>query len=269
MRDPSTLERLGFMAHLGGSHTARTIMLDELATLFEQVPDDAPASVYQAAIRDHNCLAKRSGSTRKITARHLIALYGLDPSNPVHAGLRYFWSRDEKARPQLALLAAAARDSLLRDTLPEILALPPGTPITREWVEERIEQRWPERFSPATRKSVAQNINSSLTKSGHLQGRVKKIRHQLDPATGAVAFALYLGWLQGDRGELLLQNAYCRMLDAGPERLLELAGLASARGWLVMRRVDNVVDIDFPALAAIARSAIHDEPEKAKRRATR
>lgn len=256
MRANDLLEGLGFMYHLGGVHSSRTIMLDELTTLFSQVEADALPAAYQAAVRDHNCLAKRSGRTRQLTARHLAELYGLDPANPVHAGLRFFWSRDEAARPQLALLAAVARDSLLRDTIPAVLAKSPGEPVSREWLEERIEALWPERFSPATRKSVAQNINSSLTKSGHLKGRVNKVRTQLQPATGAAAYALYLAWLQGGRGELLLQSPYCRILDVGSDRLLELAAQASARGWMVMRRVDNVVDVDFPALAPVAARAM-------------
>ncbi|WP_169509118.1 hypothetical protein [Arhodomonas aquaeolei] len=256
MRDETTLQRLGFMTHTGGVHASRTIMLTELSTLFDCVGADAPPSAYRDAICQQNCLAKRSGRSRLLTARHLAEAYALDPANPVYAGLRYFWARDVSARPQLALLAAAARDSLLRDTAPAILARPPGTRIEREWVEERIESRWPERFSSATRRSVAQNLNSSLTKAGLLGGRRTKIRRQLNPAIGAVAFAFYLAWLQGDRGEILLQNVYCKLLNVTSERLLELAGQASAKGWMVMRRVDNVVDVDFPALTDVVTQAM-------------
>jgi hypothetical protein len=206
-------------------------------------------------VRDQNCLAKRSGRTRQLTARHLTELYGLDPANPVCAGLRFFWSRDLVAQPQLAFLSAVARDSLLRDIAPLILAKPVGTLVTREWVEGHIEARWPARFSPATRKSAAQNINSSLTKAGYLQGRSKKFRTQLVPAMGTAAYALYLAWLQGGRGELLLQSPYCTLLDANPDRLLELATHASAKGWMVMRRIDSVIDIDFPALSGIVTKA--------------
>lgn len=255
MREPIALERLGFKTRQGGVHTARTMMLKELTTLFECVASNARTRSYRSAIRDQNCLAKPSGRSRDLTARHLVELYGLDPANPVHAGLRYFWSRDQAARPQLALLAATARDSLLRSIVPEILALRSGTPVRREWVESLIEDRWPERFSAATRKSVAQNINSSLTQAGHLSGRARKLRRLVEPLPGSVAFALYLGWLQGERGELLLQNRYCMLLATSTDRLLELAALSSARGWLVMRRVDSVIDIDFPALEPLVRAA--------------
>lgn len=256
MHDQATLKRLGFMTRQGSTHTARTLMLSELSTLFDHVSAEAGKERYLAAIRDANCLAKRSGRTRQLTASHLADLYGLDPANPIHAGLRYFWSRDEAARPQLALLAAAARDSLLRDLAPAILAKPLGNSINRESVEDAIEQHWPSRFSPATRKSVAQNINSSLVQVGYLHGRIKKVRVHLEPATGTVAFALYLGWLQDGRGELLLQSPWCKLLDANYDRLLELAAQASAKGWMVMRRVDNVIDVDFPALASVFNQAL-------------
>lgn len=256
MRDQATLKRLGFMIRQGSTHTARTLMLSELCTLFDQVPDTAGKAEYLAAIRDANCLAKRSGRTRQLTASHLAELYGLDPANPIHAGLRYFWSRDEAARPQLAMLAAAARDSLLRDLAPAILAKPLGTSITRESVEEAIEQKWPGRFSTVTRESIAQRVNSSLVQVGYLQGPIKRVRVHLEPATGAVAYALYLAWLQGGRGELLLQSPWCKLLDANHDRLLELAAQASAKGWMVMRRVDNVIDVDFPALTRAVDQAL-------------
>jgi hypothetical protein len=266
MHDQATLKRLGFMTQQGSTHTARTIMLSELTTLFTQVASDAGKDDYQTAIRESNCLAKRSGRTRQLTASHLSELYGLDPANPIHAGLRYFWTRDEAARPQLALLAAAARDSLLYSLAPAILAKPAGTSISREFVESMIEERWPGRFSPVTRESIAQRVNSSLVQTGYLKGRVKKIRTPLHPATGAVAYALYLAWLQGSRGELLLQSPWCKLLDASSDPLLELAAQASAKGWMIMRRIDNVVDIDFPALAEVVAQAIqpvtHGNPQQ-------
>lgn len=258
----TTLECLGFMTRRGGVHASRTIMLEELTKLFDWVEAGSLLTAYQAAVQDHNCLGKRSGRTRQLTARHLAELYGLDPVNPIYAGLRYFWSRDVAARPQLALLAALARDSLLRDIAPVILAKNPGEAVPREEVEEAIDKQWPERFSPATRKSAAQNVNSSLTKAGYLTGRIKKIRCQLEPTTASAAFALYLSWLQGGRGELLLQSFYCKILDVSADRLLELAAQASSRGWMVMRRVDSVVDIDFPALADVVSQALASADDK-------
>lgn len=266
MYDSETLTRLGFRTGTNSAHTSRTIMLDELGTLFECVPVDAPREVYLDAIRERNCLGKRSGKTRILTARHLIELYALDPEKPVHAGLRYFWERDRESRPLLALLAATARDSILREMLPTILKAEPGTVIRRAQMEAAIEQRWPDRFSAATLKSTAQNLNSSLTKSGHLRGRVDKIRQLANAGAGAAAFALYLGWLQGERGERLLHTAFCPVLDCPPERILELAAQAAARGWMILRRVDTIIEPGFPALEIPAETA---EPKAARKREAR
>jgi hypothetical protein len=248
MHESERLHELGFARGKTSAHTARTMMLDELAQLFAHVPSDAAREEYVTAIRDLNCLGKRSVRTRGLTARHLTELYGLNPANSIHMGLRYFWERDQEARPLLALLAAIARDTLLRDMLPVILAVAPGMSIHRTQVEAAIEQRWPDRFSPATLKSVAQNLNSSLTQSGHLTGRVKKLRQQAKATPGAAAFALYLGWLRGERGEMLLQTEFCRALDCVPERILELAAQAAKRGWMQLRQVDTVIEPGFPAL---------------------
>jgi hypothetical protein len=256
MLECKVLNKLGFMSREGGAHMSRTMMLAELTTLLNSVEIDASPGQYQSAICEQNCLAKPSGRSRQLTARHLTELYGLDPANPIFAGLLYFWCRDVEARPLLALLSATARDSLLRKAMSEILQQPPGTTITRDWTEQHIEACWPERFSPATRRSAAQNINGTLTKSGHLRGHVKKVRTPVTPATGAVAYALYLAWLQGGRGELLLQSPYCKLLDCDTDRFLALAASASSRGLMVMRRVDNVIDVDFPALAPVVNSAM-------------
>lgn len=255
MNDEAMLEQMGFMLHRGSVHTARTIMLDELAVLLDAVPVEASSDTYRHAICEQNCLGKRSRRTRGLTARHLSELYGLSPGNPIFAGLRYFWARDEQARAQLALLAANATDTLMREIAPSILALEPGAHVSREYVEQLIADRWPSRFGEATLKSTAQNINSSLTKSGHLQGRVKKLRRELQPAVGAVAFALYLGWLQGERGEFLLRNHFCKLLGDNSGKLLEIAAQASARGWMVLRHVDSVIEVSFPELEAVADAA--------------
>jgi len=259
MYNDQLLQKLGFMRHSGGVHTSRTIMLNELSSVLENVPSGSNHDAYIEAIRDRNCLAKRSGRTRDLTARHLTELYGLDSNNPIFAGLRYFWARDVDAHPQLALLAATARDNLLHKVTPLILKSPIDSVVTRESVEKLIQTLWPARFSPATLKSSAQNVNSSLTKSGHLRGRARKIRDKLQPTVAATAFALYLGWLQGERGELLLQTRYCRLLDESTERLLQLASEASARGWMVLRRVDSVVDVAFPTLAPLAQAIMNSD----------
>ena len=48
-------------------------------------------------------------------------------------------------------------------------------------MEQNLESGFPGRFSPATKKSMAQNVNTTWTFGGHLVGRTKKIRELPQP----------------------------------------------------------------------------------------
>ncbi len=243
------LERLGFSFERGGVHTARTMMLVELRTLLSFVEAvDAAKSDYLEAIQGANCLGKRSGKTRTLTFRHLADLYALDPSLLVFRALRFFWQRDVDGQPLLAALCAYARDPMLRATAPFILGCQEGATITRESMEDLIDAQESGRFSKATLKSTAQNINSSWTQSGHLAGRVRKVRARAVATPGAVSVALLLGYVSGLRGESLFKSDYTKMLDCSFERTIELAEDASRRGWISLKRVGQVVEVLFPNL---------------------
>jgi hypothetical protein len=243
------LNRFGFSFERGGVHTARTIMLKELQMLLEYVSSESASKKdYRKAIVEDNCLLKRSGRNRDLTFRHLADLYKLDSNYLLFRALRYFWYRDKKGRGLLALLCACTTDSLLRNHGSFVLSLSFGTTITSQDSEAFIEQNNPGRFSPATLKSTAQNINSSFTQSGHLSGRINKKRSKVCPSPGSVAYALLLGYLTGARGESLLSTDYAKLLDSAPEDLSQLAMEASSRGWMVFKRVGNVVEVTFPHL---------------------
>ena len=243
------LERLGFSYERGGVHTARTMMLVELRALLSYVdPADAARAGYLEAIQTANCLGKRSGKTRTLTFRHLADLYALDPSLLVFRALRFFWQRDVDGQPLLAALCAYSRDPLLRATAPFALGSREGATITREAMEEFIDAQEPGRFSKATLKSTAQNINSSWTQAGHLVGRVRKVRARAVATPGTVSLALLLGYVSGLRGESLFKSDFTRMLDCSFEKTIELAEDASRRGWISLKRVGQVVEVLFPNL---------------------
>ena len=243
------LERLGFSYERGGAHTSRTMMLVELRALlaFVDVTNAARAD-YLEAIQTANCLGKRSGKTRALTVRHLADLYALDPSLLVFRALRFFWQRDVDGQPLLAALCAYSRDPILRATAPFVLGFLEGAVVTREAMEEFIDTQEPGRFSKATLKSTAQNINSSWTQSGHLAGRVRKVRARAVATPGTVSLALLLGYISGLRGESLLKSDFTRMLDCSFEKTIELAEDASRRGWISLKRVGQVVEVLFPNL---------------------
>lgn len=243
------LERLGFSDERGGVHTARTMMLAELRALlaFTDATDAAKAD-YLEAIQTANCLGKRSGMTRALSFRHLADLYALDPRLLVFRALRFFWPRDVDGQPLLALLCVYARDPILRASAPLVLGLDEGATVTREGMEAFIDAQEPGRFSKATLKSTAQNINSSWTQSGHLAGRVRKVRVRAVATPGTVSFALLLGYVSGLRGESLFKSDFTRMLDCSAEKTIELAESASRRGWISLKRVGQVVEVLFPNL---------------------
>ena len=243
------LTRFGFSFERGGAHTARTMMLDELRALLSCVDrPDVEKTEYLKAINDENCLGKRSGTTRKLTYRYLVDLYSLDQSFALYRALLYFWQRDPSSQPLLALLCAYARDPILRASASFILERPEGEPVTREALEDFIDAKEPGRFSKATLKSTAQNIRSTWSKSGHLRGRVHKVRSRAIATASSVSYALLLGYLTGVRGRALLKTDYAKLLDTSSERTIELAETASRKGWIVFKRIGDVMEVLFPSL---------------------
>lgn len=247
----NVLSNFGFRLKYGSAHTARTIMLEDLQSVLAYVSSDSPKSVYLKSIIEDNCLGKRSEKNRVLTARHLAYLYSLDPSVTLFRALRYFWERDIDGQPLLALLCSYSRDSLLRISAPFILPYTEGEVVTRVSLEEFLEDFFPGRFSKATLKSIAQNLNSSWTKSGHLLGRATKTRSRVIATPGAVSYALLLGYLEGIRGETLFMTDYTQLLDTSVARLIELAERASQRGWIIFNRIGNVMEVQFPNLFTV------------------
>ena len=242
------LERFGFGFGKRSVHVARTLMLAELTDLLAAIPDAKEQQDYITAIIDENCLRKKSFNNRKISADQLIQLYTLDPQVTIFRNLLYFWQRDEKGRPLLALLCAATRDSTLRKSAILILEAPQGEMVTRDSVEEYIENLAPGRYSKVTLASMAQRIRSTWTQTGHLSGRSTKKRVQAEATPGTVAYALLLGYLMARRGTELFETEYVKILDCTRDRAAELAEQAGIRGWIVFKRIGNVMEALFPNL---------------------
>jgi len=118
--------------------------------------------------------------------------------------------------------------------------------VSRLAVEKRIEQLDPERFSDATRKSLAQNVNSTFTQSGHLKGRNKKYRIQAKATPATTAYALMLSYAEGARGPALFKTIYVKALDCSNEEAIAMAEAASRRGLMRFNRVGDVMEVAFP-----------------------
>ena len=178
--DDRTLADYGFRLKGGGVHQTKTIMLRELGILNKNRASLIDS--LEAIVIDQNALAKATVSARRLALARLRALYGLGHTYLITQVLDRLWARNAHACPQLALLAALARDPLLRDSSAVVLAAELGISIRWPAIAAQLEISHPGRFSPKMLKSLSQNCTSSWTQSGHLIGKVNK-RRSRSPAT--------------------------------------------------------------------------------------
>lgn len=244
----NTLVQLGFKFDVGSTHTKRTMMLTELQLLLDAAGDNENQAGFFRLIVDENCLHKQTLNNRKYSASYLKELYGLNPSILLFRALRFFWTRDTDAIPLLAILCVYARDELVRKSAPYILGVDDGTSPKKDQLEGIFEREYPGRFSEIMLQSLVRNLLSTWTQSGHLTGKVKKVRTRPQVTAGAIAYALLLAYLTGGRGMNLFSSEYVKLLDCGRDRALELAEEASRRGWIVFKSIGDVIEVQFPKL---------------------
>lgn len=240
------LVRYGFRFGRSGAHASRTLMLAELEALLHAAPESAAKNDFARQVVDANLLGKRTVKSRKLTVRHLTGLYGLDDRLCLFRVFRRLWLQDAHARPVLALTLALARDPLLRMSCPLVLSKQPDEPLDRWEVENVLNQAEPGRFSAASLKSFAQNINSSWTQAGFLRGRARKVRASPAVTPTNLAFALFLGYLEGLRAQRLFTGDRVRLISNLQDDLIVLAQSASRRGLLVFLNTGGVMEVRFP-----------------------
>jgi hypothetical protein len=248
IEDSSELRRLGFRSGEKGTHTSRTIMLDELKTLFASVPAESARVTYVKAIIESNCLAKPTTATRRLSSQRLVELYGLDPDIPIFRVLRRLWDIDEAGRPLFAMLCSIARDPLLASSADAVLPLEPGAEFQRSSMNHAIRRSVGERLNDATVEKVVRNAASSWTQSGHFEGRTFKIRRSVQSTPATVAFALYLGYATEARGQELLSSSWIQVLDCSITSATQLALEAKRMGLIDMRSAGDVVEIGLDRL---------------------
>jgi hypothetical protein len=238
----------GFRAGERGTHTSRTIMLEELSHVLEATPGDASREDYADAVMEHNCLGKRTAATRKLSLQRLTELYGLDARIVLFRVLRDLWGRHETSRPLLALLLALARDPLLRATARAVVATPFGHEFARQSMKDALSDAVGDRLNDATLDKVVRNASSSWTQSGHLRGRGCKTRQRVEATPAAAAYALLLGFVVGRRGRLLFQTPWVAVLDASPDELIDVSIGAKRLGLLDLKQSGSMIDVSFPTL---------------------
>ncbi len=238
----------GFRSGDRGTHTSRTIMLDELSHLLDAVPGDAVRDDYADAVIVHNCLGKRTAATRKLSLQRLTELYALDPRVILFWVLRDLWVRNETSRPLLALLLALARDPLLRATVTAVVHTPHGNEFARQSMQDALSDAVGDRLNEATLDKVVRNASSSWTQSRHLRGGGRKIRQRVEATPAATMFALLLGFAIGRRGRLLFETPWTAALDTSPDDLIDVAVDAKRLGLLDFKQSGSMIDVSFPAL---------------------
>ena len=231
-----------------GTHTSRTIMLDELRSLFLSCRPDATRNDYLSAINEDNCLGKRTAATRKLSSQRLSELYSLDPDVLLFRIMRRCWYAEDSGHALLAVLLALARDPLLRITAPPVLRMRPGEELPRQQMADTLSREVGNRLSESTLDKVVRNAASSWTQSGHLKGRGRKVRQHVAATPLTTAYAFFLGYVTGARGESLFGTLWAQALDASPGELMDLAMVARRLGFLDMSQSGGVIDVSFSRL---------------------
>ncbi len=240
------LERLGFRFGINGTHAARTMMLDDMRLLLAQTPASASRTDYAQAVVVDNVLGKATKSARQLALRHLSALYSLDTANPIFRALRRIWPCEQAAQPILALAVALARDPLLRGAQHFVSTQAVGTHVQRAEIEAFLEQNYPQRFTPASLKSFAQNLAGTWTASGLLNGHRRKIRSLPTRTPESLVLLLFLGYLEGRTGQRLFSSTWTDLLGCTTEEAEALAQAASHRGLLIFMSAGGVTEVRFP-----------------------
>ncbi len=251
---------LGFSNNKFGGHSSRSMMLNEMRMLVSSLPLTVSIHDFAKAIVDENILEKPTLSSRRKSLSHLVELYGLDQSKAL---FRVFWDfahSDTDSLPQLCVVCAYARDPQLRYSFEFVRNLRQGEVLSRIDMEQHLENGFPNRFSPAMKKSMAQNVNTSWTFSGHLEGKVKKIRQVPEPRPVSAAYAMFVGYLTGLRSLSLLDSAYASLVSSSRSQLQAALSLASAKGLLSLKQAAGIVEFDFSSLLTPKEQELLHEP---------
>jgi hypothetical protein len=260
MFDQAENELFGFRHTQVGGHSARSMMLNELKALLSHTSQDATPAQIEKAIIEDNILDKPTLSSRKKSLHHMRELYGLDVGQALFRVLRDFAVRDRLSVPLLALVCVYCRDPQLMASFELIKGLRIGEILPRETMEAHLESSFPNRFSPAMKKSMAQNVNTSWTFSGFLCGKAKKVRCQSECRPEAAAYAMFAGYLAGLRGQTLLESAYGQLVAKDPSILLAQLPMSAARGLIGFKFAGGIFEFDFRRLLTPEEQRICDVP---------
>ena len=224
------------------------MMLNELTMLLEAHPVETSKADYQASIIDFNVLDKPTESSRIKSCRIITDLYGLDNNNTLFRILRTLHQHTPESLPQLALTLAFCRDALLRASSTVIFDTMPGQTLPRQTMEEHFEMLFPEHFSEAMKKSLSQNVNTSWTFAGHLQGRTVKTKNIAPISPAAATYAMLAAQLLGFSGSIALESPFGKLISNDTTAVAHALIDANTQNLCDFRTSGGVTEIRFPQL---------------------
>jgi hypothetical protein len=242
----ASLAKLGFYFGASGAHAGRSLMLDDLEVLIEHAPEGANNAWFSNAILEENLLAKSSVNNRDHANRRMRQMYGLDSGICLYRAFRTLYLADKASRPMLAVLMAMARDALFRKSAETVLAAPVLTPFSWEAFSQALDAASAGRMGEKTLQHACGNVFNSWNQAGFLSSEKPRRRVKPSVSWAAVVLALFLGWLEGDRGRLLFETRWAKVLDRDTEELLRLAATASRQGHLELLNAGGVIEVRFP-----------------------
>lgn len=224
-------------------HTSRTIMSAELI----EVMDFPRGNLDYIEIMNDNVFNKRTESSKKKTINYLTQLYGFKDDDLKFKSLEDYWAKvEDNEKPLLALLFAASKDYLIRESVDFVKSVKHNSKASIEEFEANINHFHPNRFSPKTLRSVSQNVASSWKQVGYVVGKMKNIRTEYAPTYLTTAFAFLMAYIDGLRGDYLFDHPSVKALDASKEEILVLIKAAADRELLSYNRsgASTVVSFD-------------------------
>lgn len=242
----ASLTQLGFYFGVSGAHAGRSLMLDDLDVLLGHAPEGIDNKWFSNAILRDNLLAKASVNNRDHANRRMRQLYALDSNICLYRVFRTLYLADKASRPMLAVLMAMARDALFRKSAEVILSPPPTLAFNSDSFLKALDSVSAGRMGPPTLNHACGNVFNSWKQAGFLTETSPRTRVKPPVGWAAMAFALFLGWLEGDRGRLLFDTIWAKMFDRDIAELLTLATTASRQGHIEFLNAGGVIEVRFP-----------------------
>ena len=239
-----------FLARL----SSRSALYTDLQVLLQARTDLLPFTDYRRAVVDDNILSRGSVAARKKVLKELKGRYLLDGEDPLFSAFHHEWracgSDQERALTAYVLLALNDRTVALSSMdwlYPQLRRAPCEIRIgdLEPFFRQLGKSTHPEvaRWTPVTRKRVAQHYLASIRDFGLATGTTKKIA--VRPALYACPVRLLLAALRMLRVSPLqvVRHDAFKLLGIAPEEVIDALAQLNRQGDLRFRMQADVVEL--------------------------